>query len=215
MVPRVCSLSPKRLHCSGVRGRSSTAHGTSVLPTTQSLKSNPGWRTLVIPPFEEAAMTDPDSSQPDPFKAAKEAATSGQRFSRGVMDSAQQIWLAGLGALSRTQQEGGKFFDTLVEEGVRIQEKTHAYTQEQMKQARDQATPFMEAARKRTNAAMGKLEQAFDERIARAMKRMNMPSQSDFKDLSARIDALSRELRAGHSTTAKPRAASKRAKPKA
>ena len=159
-------------------------------------------------------MNDPDPSKPDPFKAAKDAATSGQRFSRGLADSAQQIWLAGLGALSRTQQEGGKFFDALVEEGVRIQEKTHAYTQEQMKQAHEQATPWVEAARKRTNAAMGKLEQAFDERIARAMKRMNMPSQSDIKDLSARVDALTREVRAGRAPATKPRNASKRAKPK-
>ena len=150
----------------------------------------------------------------DPFQAAKDAATSGQRFSRGVMDSAQQIWLAGLGALARTQQEGGKFFDALVEEGVRIQEKTHAYTQEQMKQAREQATPWVDAARKRTTAAMGKLEQAFDERIARAMKRMNMPNQSDIQELSARIDALAQELRASRTATAKPRATAKRAKPK-
>ena len=151
----------------------------------------------------------------DPFKAAKDAATSGQRFSRGVMDSAQQIWLAGLGALARTQQEGGKFFDALVEEGVRIQEKTHAYTQEQMKQARDQATPWVEAARKRTTAAMDKLEQAFDERIARAAKRMNMPDHADIQELSARIDALAQEVRAGRRVGAKPRAAKKPAKPKA
>lgn len=156
-------------------------------------------------------MTD----TPDPFKAAKEAATSGQRFSRGVMDSAQQIWLAGLGALSRTQQEGGKFFDALVEEGVRIQEKTHAYTREQVHQAHDQATPWVEAARKRTNAAVGKLEQVFDERIARALKRMNLPSHQDLKDLSARIDALSSQLRGERKSPAKPRTAAKRTKPKA
>jgi poly(hydroxyalkanoate) granule-associated protein len=83
-----------------------------------------------------------------------------------------------------------------------------------MKQARDQTTPWVEAARKRTNAAMGKIEQAFDERIARAMKRMNMPSHQDVQDLSARIDALAKELRAARGTTAKPRAAAKRTKPK-
>jgi len=175
------------------------------------MKSGSGWRTLGFHKPEMPPMND----KTDPFKAAKDAATSGQRFSRGVMDSAQQIWLAGLGALSRTQQEGGKFFDALVEEGVRIQEKTHAYTQDQMKQARDQATPWMEAARKRTNAAMGKLEQAFDERIARAAKRMNMPNQSDIQELSARIDALAQELRAGRASAAKPRTTTKRAKPKA
>ncbi|MGH8115182.1 MAG: phasin family protein, partial [Rhodanobacteraceae bacterium] len=113
-------------------------------------------------------MTD----KPDPAKAARDAAESAQHFGRSMSDSVQQIWLAGLGALSRTQQEGGKFFDALVEEGVRIQEKTHAYSQEQVKQAREQTTPWVEQARKRTTAAMGKIEQAFDQRIARSAKRM-------------------------------------------
>ncbi|TAN07857.1 MAG: poly granule associated protein [Rhodanobacteraceae bacterium] len=150
------------------------------------------------------------NDKPDPMKAAWNAAASGQRFSRGITDSAQQIWLAGLGALSRTQQEGGKFFDALVEEGVRIQQKTHAYTQEQAQQAREQAAPWVEAARKRTSAAMGKLEQAFDERVARAFKRMNMPSQSDIKDLAARVDALAREVRAQRTPAPRPRAAAKK-----
>jgi poly(hydroxyalkanoate) granule-associated protein len=153
------------------------------------------------------------NEKPDPYKAAKDAATSGQRFSRGVMDSAQQIWLAGLGALSRTQQEGAKFFDSLVEEGVRIQEKTHAYNEEQLKQGHQQTTAWMEQARKRTNAAMGKLEKAFDERIARAAKRMRIPTHEDLQELSARIDALTREVRAARTPSAKPRAASKRTKP--
>lgn len=150
----------------------------------------------------------------DPLKAARDAATSGQRFSRGLADSAQQIWLAGLGALSRTQQEGGKFFDALVEEGVRIQEKTHAFAQEQVQQARAQSEPWVETARKRTTAAMGKLERAFDERIARAMTRLGMPSHSDIRELSARIDTLAREVRAARKPAGKPRAAAKRSRTK-
>lgn len=153
------------------------------------------------------------NDKPDPFKTARDAATSGQRFSRGIADSAQQIWLAGLGALSRTQQEGGKFFDALVEEGVRIQEKTHAFAQEQVQQVREQAEPWVEEARMRTNAAVGKLEKAFDERIARTMKRMRMPSQSDIQELSERIEALAREVRATRAPSAKPRTTAKRAKP--
>ncbi|HET7929959.1 MAG TPA: phasin family protein [Rhodanobacteraceae bacterium] len=145
-------------------------------------------------------MTEPS----DPFKAAKDAATSGQRFSRGVMDSAQQIWLAGLGALSRTQQEGGKFFDALVEEGVRIQEKTHAYTQEQVRTVREQSGPWLEGARKRTSEAVGKLEQAFDARIARAVKRMQVPTHADIEALSSRIDALTRELQSARAARGNP-----------
>ena len=38
-----------------------------------------------------------------------------------VKNSAQQIWLAGLGAFSKAQQEGGKVFEALVKEGLTIQ----------------------------------------------------------------------------------------------
>ena len=62
---------------------------------------------------------------------------------------------------------------------------------------------------------MGKLEQAFDWRIARAAKRMNMPNHSDIQELSARIDALAQELRASRTAAAKPRAPRKTTKPKA
>lgn len=148
-------------------------------------------------------MTDPT----DPFKAARDAATSGQRFSRGVMDSAEQIWLAGLGALSRTQQEGGKFFDALVAEGVRIQAKTHAYTEDQMRQVREQTEPWFAGARKRTSAAMDKLEQAFDARLARALRRLDIPTQDDLARLSARVEDLVKELRTARppARNAKPR----------
>ena len=41
-----------------------------------------------------------------------------------VRDSAQQIWLAGLGAFSKTQQEGAKVFEALVKEGKSLEART-------------------------------------------------------------------------------------------
>ena len=117
-------------------------------------------------------------------------------FARGMMESAQQIWLAGLGALSKAQQEGGKFFETLVEEGTQVQDKTRSYTQAQFEQAQRRAGPWVDEARKRTGDAFGKFEQMFDQRLARAMQRMQMPTREDFDALSARVDELEREVRA-------------------
>jgi len=133
----------------------------------------------------------------------KKGAEQAQRFARGMMESAQQIWLAGLGAFSRAQAEGGKLFDTLVEEGTQVQEKTSAYTQAQFEQARRTAGPWLDEAKRRTSDAFGKIEQAFDERLARAMKRMQMPSHDDIERLSARIDELARELRERKASTKK------------
>ena len=40
-----------------------------------------------------------------------------------MKESAQQIWLAGLGAFAKNQQEGKKVFDKLVEDGMNLQKK--------------------------------------------------------------------------------------------
>jgi len=65
----------------------------------------------------------------------KAAATSGlfdNALSGTVKESAQQIWLAGLGAFSKAQEEGGKVFEALVREGTALQKKTQAVAEEKI-----------------------------------------------------------------------------------
>ena len=128
--------------------------------------------------------------------SSRRSAEQARAFGRAMMDSAQQIWLAGLGAFTKAQKEGSRFFETLVEEGARTQEKTRAYTQAQFEEAQRRANPWIETARQRTSDAFGKIEQAFDERIARAMQRMQMPTREDIRQLNDRLDELTREVRA-------------------
>lgn len=136
-------------------------------------------------------MSDEKASAGDTRRSTEQA----KAFARGMMESAQQVWLAGLGALSKAQQEGGRFFETLVEEGAQVQEKTRNYTQAQFEQAQRRAGPWVNEARKRTGDALGKFEQMFDQRLARAMDRMQMPTREDFDKLSARVEDLAREVR--------------------
>src|SRR5690348_15562999 len=137
-------------------------------------------------------MSDEKESTGNSRRSSEQA----KAFARGMMESAQQVWLAGLGALSKAQQEGGRFFETLVEEGAQVQEKTRNYTQAQFEQAQRRAGPWVSEARKRTTDAFGKFEQMFDQRLARAMERMQTPTREDFDKLSARVEELAREARA-------------------
>ncbi|HET9836121.1 MAG TPA: phasin family protein [Rhodanobacteraceae bacterium] len=138
-------------------------------------------------------MNDDKESTGNSRRSAEQA----KAFGRGMMESAQQIWLAGLGAFSKAQKEGGKYFETLVEEGAQVQEKTRNYTQAQFEQAQRRAEPWVNGARKRTSDAFGKFEQMFDQRLARAMERMQVPTREDFDTLSARVEELERQVRAG------------------
>ena len=49
-----------------------------------------------------------------------------------VKESAQQIWLAGMGAFSKAQAEGGKVFETLVKEGISLQKKTQGLAEDKI-----------------------------------------------------------------------------------
>ena len=62
-----------------------------------------------------------------------------------VADSAREIWLAGLGALSVAQKEGekfidqgNKFFDKLVKEGVKIEKRTRKDVEVAFEDVRDE-----------------------------------------------------------------------------
>ena len=44
-----------------------------------------------------------------------------------VKESANQIWLAGLGAYAKAEEEGSKLFDNLVHDGEKLETKTRQY----------------------------------------------------------------------------------------
>ena len=106
-------------------------------------------------------------------------AMSGNQLAATVRGSAQQIWLAGLGAYSTAQKEGNKVFEALVKEGKVIQSLTQKAAEARLKQAAAKAT----AARRR-------LEQALEDSVARSLKRFGIPTREGIDTLSKRIVEL-------------------------
>ena len=53
-------------------------------------------------------------------------------MSDNVKEQAQQIWLAGLGAFSKAQQDGTKAFEKLVSDGITMQRKVHTTAEEKL-----------------------------------------------------------------------------------
>jgi len=111
-----------------------------------------------------------------------------------VKESAQQIWLAGLGAFAKAQEEGGKVFDALVKEGETIQAKTRKMTDEKIADVAGKAT-----------GTWDRLEQVFEDRVARALGSLGVPSKQDIDRLSRRVVDLSAAVQA--LTEGKPAAA--------
>ena len=119
---------------------------------------------------------------------------TGPQFSSTVKDSAQQIWLAGLGAFSRAQEEGSKVFEALVKEGVSIQRKTQAATEEKISEATSKMAGLASDIQAKAGNRWDKLENIFEERVAKALSKLGVPSMNEMNALTARIDQLEKSL---------------------
>jgi poly(hydroxyalkanoate) granule-associated protein len=119
-----------------------------------------------------------------------------------VRESANQIWLAGLGAFAKTQQEGVKMFEALVAEGERFQERTKTAADERIAEIRTKAT-----------GTWDKLEQVFEDRVARALHSLSVPSRKDVDVLSRRVAELTEIAKklSGEMEGAEPHATRRRA----
>ena len=109
-----------------------------------------------------------------------------QDMSQRMKDSAQHIWLAGLGAFAKAQEEGTKVFENLVKEGSHLQQTTQ--------QAQAKMTEAAEKVGQMASGQMDKLETIFEERVAKALKSMGLPSAEDVAALQARVEQLEKQL---------------------
>lgn len=143
-------------------------------------------------------------------KAAEKSATP---LTGSVKDSAQQIWQAGLGAFNKAQAEGSKAFEALVKEGVSLQRKTQAAAEEKISDATNKMSTMATDISSKASGQWDKLENIFEDRVAKVLNKLGVPSAKDVNALIARIDELNKSVqklsaKAATSTTA-PKAASK------
>jgi len=107
-----------------------------------------------------------------------------------VKDSAQQIWQAGLGAFTKAQTEGTKAFEALVKEGVSFQRKTQSVAEEKINEATQKMTSMATDISSKASGQWDKLENIFEDRVAKALNKLGVPSAKDVSALIARIDEL-------------------------
>jgi poly(hydroxyalkanoate) granule-associated protein len=113
-----------------------------------------------------------------------------------VKDSAQQIWLAGMGAFAKAQSEGGKVFEALIQEGMALQRKTQGLAEEKINEVSGRMSSMAGEVTAKAGEHWDKLESIFESRTAKALARLGVPTAADFQALSARIDALAARVEA-------------------
>ena len=105
---------------------------------------------------------------------------------QAVRDSAQKIWLAGLGAFERAKTEGPRMFETLVEQGRNMGARAVGMADEALKNVRE------------ANYAgnrWDKLEQVFEERVSKSLSRLGVLTTREVEELSRQVRDLNESVR--------------------
>lgn len=126
---------------------------------------------------------------------AESVQSQAEKLSKRLGESAQQVWLAGVGAFGRAQAEGGKLFETLVKEGLSLEQSTRKLAGGGVEAVRDAMESRVGQARERAVDTWDRLEKVFEDRVQRALRRLEVPSREDLGSLIERVDALNAQLR--------------------
>ena len=147
-------------------------------------------------------------------KAAGPAGLLDNALAQSIKESAQQIWLAGMGAFAKAQAEGTQAFDKLIKDGISLQKKTQGAAEDKISEVTGKMTAMAGEVTAKAGQHWDKLESIFEQRTAKAMSRLGVPSAKDMAALSERVEQLAAEVAklGGKKVAAKkaaPRAAKK------
>ena len=133
-------------------------------------------------------------------KKSKRAKVKASQPKNLFLNSAHQIWLAGLGALARAQKEGPKLFESLVEEGEQVHTRTVDAAGEAMSNAmhgiRGTIDASVEGVRDRATETWDNIEKIFQSRVHKAMRQLGVPTAGDISTLSRKVNELTKSVEA-------------------
>jgi poly(hydroxyalkanoate) granule-associated protein len=113
------------------------------------------------------------------------------QLSDKIKESARQIWLAGLGAYNKAEEDTGKIFEKLVKEGEELESVTRGAVEKRFKAVEGR----VEGVRDKASNTFGKLENVFDQRVSAALDRLGIPTKAEVDALKKQIKQLEARLK--------------------
>lgn len=107
-----------------------------------------------------------------------------------LKETANKVWLAGLGALASVGEEGGKLFSTLMDKGSGVESRGR----KEFAKAKSVIEEVADQAKNEAQSAWSRLETVLDDKVTASLHRVGVPSREEIKNLSARVAELTRKV---------------------
>jgi poly(hydroxyalkanoate) granule-associated protein len=114
------------------------------------------------------------------------------KVSAVVGNAMYEVWLAGLGALAQAQTQGRKQFESLVQEGMAIQEKLRDMAQSQFEAGARQMIEAAQAAQDKAQNTWAEFQKATTGHLERLMSAA--PAAPDMQAFMKRLQSASMNL---------------------
>lgn len=128
-------------------------------------------------------------------KKGKLGASGGPKGGDNLLYSAHQIWLAGLGALSRAQAGAPKMFEDLMREGSKLQggalDAAKSVVMQAFQGAQKTVNKRVDDVKEQATETWDNLEKIFQSRVQRAMHQLGMPTAEEITALARKVEELS------------------------
>ena len=95
--------------------------------------------------------------------------------------------------VDKAQEKAGEVVDSLVKEGEKLRDQTRKLAEEkvgEMKERVGEVREMVEGAKTKAVDTLDNLEQLFEERVARALKRLGVPTRDDLQSIAKRLEAM-------------------------
>ncbi len=126
----------------------------------------------------------------------KKALRSVKRETVVARETARDLLLASLGAVSISRKEGARFVGTLIEQGQELGERTVKLAEGKVADVRKQVEGVFGKVQKAANANLSQVEGVVGGQVTRVLSRLGIPSKADVQELSRRVSDLNRQVKA-------------------
>jgi poly(hydroxyalkanoate) granule-associated protein len=99
-----------------------------------------------------------------------------------IMESAHKVWLAGLGAVAIAEQQGGKFFANLVDEGQKLEKKSKAKV--------EKAKGTVSGMKTVAESYWETFGRTVDDQMTAVIHRIGVPTKDEIEALTKKVEDL-------------------------
>lgn len=125
---------------------------------------------------KQAKDQEDEQKQLEDIDRKKNKSREGRKSGLDFRKYTQQIWLAGLGAFSRAEEEGNKLFDSLVKVGEELESKTAEIADQTVEKV-------SEKAKESVTDTKDKVEKLIDHSVNHSLNRIGLVTVKDIQHL--------------------------------